>query len=254
MSMTISHSIANSVSQKYKNEKSTKPDTLNKTQEGYENVHQNKGKDELISGSNASDIQKSENNSTMGEKRLSSAARKVLSDLRSKNPEMEIFVADFDKGDNAKDILAGSTKEFSVFFSSKELEKMATDKKYYNEKISGVNGALRMSEQINQQFGFERAFGKNNNFTSHSIITKLGVSFDDDGELDIFAELEEITNNQKNLMDKVLEKRAGNDKTSAFSFSGKKTIIQAESQEDLLSQINLLDWNKVSGIPFDFSV
>ena len=40
---------------------------------------------------------------------------------------MDFMVADFDKGDNAKDILSHGTKEVSVIFSSSELEKMASD-------------------------------------------------------------------------------------------------------------------------------
>ena len=52
------------------------------------------------------------------------------------------MVADFDKGDNAKDILSRGTKEVSVIFSSSELEKMASDEKYEKEYMERVQGAL----------------------------------------------------------------------------------------------------------------
>ena len=44
------------------------------------------------------------------------------------------MVADFENGDNAKDILAQSDKEYTVIFSKEEMEKMASDPKYYAEK------------------------------------------------------------------------------------------------------------------------
>lgn len=44
-------------------------------------------------------------------------------------------------------------KEFSVIFSTEELEKMAADEKYAKEKINAMKGAVRMSGQINEQFG-----------------------------------------------------------------------------------------------------
>lgn len=47
--------------------------------------------------------------------------------LRISYSDMDFMVADFDKGDNAKDILSHGTKEVSVIFSSSELEKMASD-------------------------------------------------------------------------------------------------------------------------------
>ena len=52
------------------------------------------------------------------------------------------MVADFDKGDNAKDILSRGTKEVSVIFSSSELEKMASGEKYEKEYMERIQGAL----------------------------------------------------------------------------------------------------------------
>ncbi|MCM1224909.1 MAG: DUF6033 family protein, partial [Lachnospiraceae bacterium] len=89
-----------------------------------------------------------------GEAGLSQKAQSLLEKLRKTYGDMDFMVADFDKGDNAKDIMSRGTKEVSVIFSSSELEKMASDEKYEQEYMNRVQGALRMSEQINREFGF----------------------------------------------------------------------------------------------------
>ena len=99
---------------------------------------------------------------SIAEKNLSKAAQKMLEDLRGSRNDMDFMVADFENGDNAKDILAQSDKEYTVIFSKEEMEKMASDPKYYAEKMHSIDGALRMSDEINAQFGFERAFGMAN--------------------------------------------------------------------------------------------
>ena len=66
---------------------------------------------------------------SIGEAGLSKGAQALLEKLRKSYGDMDFMVADFDKGDNAKDILSRGTKEVSVIFSSSELEKMASDEK-----------------------------------------------------------------------------------------------------------------------------
>ena len=48
--------------------------------------------------------------------------------------------------------------------------------------MHSIEGALRMTDEINAQFGFERAFGKtNDNADADTKITKFGISFNSDG-------------------------------------------------------------------------
>ena len=68
---------------------------------------------------------------SIAEKNLSKAAQKMLENLRGSRNDMDFMVADFENGDNAKDILAQSDKEYTVIFSKEEMEKMASDPKYY---------------------------------------------------------------------------------------------------------------------------
>ena len=61
---------------------------------------------------------------SIAEKNLSKAAQKMLENLRGSRNDMDFMVADFENGDNAKDILAQSDKEYTVIFSKEEMEKM----------------------------------------------------------------------------------------------------------------------------------
>lgn len=179
---------------------------------------------------------------------LSNRAQAFLDNLRKTYSDMDFVVADFDKGDNAKEVLSHCTKEVSVLFSSEELEKMASDEKYAKEYMERVQGALRMSERINQQFGFESAFG---NTSDKGEITKIGISFNKDGTMSIFAELEKTMDKQKEHIEKVREKRAEEKKTAKKdtnrknNVSKKKITIQASSVDDLLKKINEIDWSNV---------
>ena len=48
-----------------------------------------------------------------------------------------------------------------------------------------------MTDEINAQFGFERAFGKTNGgVDADTKITKFGISFNSDGTTTFFAQLE----------------------------------------------------------------
>ena len=129
---------------------------------------------------------------SIAEKNLSKAAQKMLENLRGSRNDMDFMVADFENGDNAKDILAQSDKEYTVIFSKEEMEKMASDPKYYAEKMHSIEGVLRMTDEINAQFGFERAFGKtNDNADADTKITKFGLSL-------IVTELQPSLHNWKN--------------------------------------------------------
>ena len=181
----------------------------------------------------------------------------------------ETVVADFENGDNAKDILAQSDKEFTVIFSKEEMEKMASDPKYYAEKMHSIEGALRMSDEINAQFGFERAFGKTNGIENSADtdtkITKFGISFNSDGTTTFFAQLEKTSASQKEYLEKIQEKKAAEKKEAKKKeqlkqIEVKKATVQANSKDELLDKIKNIEWNSIKpednkiGGRFDFSI
>ena len=151
-----------------------------------------------------------------------------------------------------------SDKEFTVVFSSAELERMAYDEKYAREKLSTVKTAVEMSDKINEQFGFERAWGTTDN--SGTVLNKLTMSFDDDGKMTLFADLEKITEKQKERLEELKEKRTEEKKQEKKDVTVKRTTIQANSKEELLEKISELDWSKITeekatqGMKFDITI
>lgn len=195
---------------------------------------------------------------------LSKAAQNLLEKLRKNYSNMDFMIADFDNAEEAKEALSRGTKEVSVLFSSEELEKMAADEKYEKEYMDRVQGALRMSDEINEKFGYESAFGKN---SEKGEITRIGISFNKDGTMTYFAELEKSSNQQKERIEKTREKRAEEKKEAARKEKAdrsnapvKKTIVQATSEEELLDKINEIDWSKIKeerkqeGDKFDYLI
>ena len=211
---------------------------------------------------------KSKKNTTesIAEKNLSKAAQKMLEDLRGSRNDMDFMVADFENGDNAKDLLAQSDKEYTVIFSKEEMEKMASDPKYYAEKMHSIDGALRMSDEINAQFGFERAFGKTNGgVDADTKITKFGISFNSDGTTTFFAQLEKSSASQKEYLEKLQEKKAEEKKEAKNSPSKskyeklqfrqiqkKKFWIRSKTLTGILS--NRRKIKSAEGLIFQFSV
>lgn len=200
------------------------------------------------------------------ESSLSRQAQDVLKRLRSKYGDMDFMVADFNNGDEAKEILSRGTKEFSVLFSSDELEKMASDEKYMQEKINGMEGAVRMSKQINTKFGQEQAFGMKG--TEGVDIAKIGIAFNNDGTTSFFAELEKSSAKQRERIEAAREEKRAEKKTekelqsyAKNSADTKRTTVSANSMEELLKKIKNVDWNAVkaesqpeNGRNYDFSI
>lgn len=202
---------------------------------------------------------------TMGEETLSRKAQDYLDSLRKTRGDLEFFVADYNQGDTVKDVLSRSTKEFSVIFSNEEIERMATDEKYAAERLRAVDGAVRMSAKINEQYGENRGFGKH---TEDAVISKLAISVNDDGTTTFFAELEKSSKAQQERMEAAKEKRAEEKKAAEKKTADqkaeqepvKRTIVTASSRKELLEKINAVDWSKIKEEPmeagslFDFSV
>ena len=107
-----------------------------------------------------------------------------------------------------------------------------------------------------------RAFGKQNNDVA---ISKIAISFNEDGSTTMFAELEKMSKQQRDHIEAAREKRAEEKKSVEKKAAQKeqepvkRTIVSASSMDELIAKINEVDWNKVKeesniGSRFDFSV
>lgn len=202
------------------------------------------------------------------ESSLSAKAQDVLKMLREKYKNMDFMVADFENEDDAKSILSRGTKEYSVLMSGDELEKMASDEKYLQERMDGIDGAVRMSKEINQQFGYESAFAKEEG----AAVTRFGITLNDDGTTSFFAEMEKSNAKQWERIgqareEKRAEKKAEDKKTEnemkeylKMGSGVKRTTVSANSMDELINKIKNVNWDAVkevqpeNGGKYDFSI
>ncbi len=206
---------------------------------------------------------RTEGGSQTGKTKLSKKAQNLLEKLRQTYGNMDFMVADFDSSKEAREILSRGTKEVSVLFSSKELEKMASDEKYEKEYMERVHGALRMSEQINREFGFQSAFGTNREDVQ---ITKIGIAWNEDGTMTFFADLEKSSERQRERMEKTQEKNKAREREEAKRAENtgkdrirektegqyeqrdlgvKRTTLWGNTMEELVNKLRNLDWNAI---------
>lgn len=211
---------------------------------------------------------KSTKSTTNQTQKLSKKAQEVLNKLKDKYKNMDFFVSDTTDDDEAKQIMSRGTKDYSVLISSDELEKMANDESYYNSRVSDIDGAVDMSKQINEKFGYDSAYGKENG----TQISQIGIKFNNDGTTTYFVELEKLSEKQKERIESVKEKKAEEKKAEAkkndtaskakeTTEATKKTSVQADSLEELMEKIKGIDWDSIKeetpqteGGKFDFSV
>lgn len=139
--------------------------------------------------------------SSKNEAKLSTKAQDYLNNLRSRYGDYDFLIGN--STDDLKALSKSGTKEFSVIFSNEELERMANDEKYANEKMNCIKQAVKMSDEINKKYGFRRAFG--NGGAMSSDINKIGMIFDDNGMTSFFADTKSAFV-QANTMDELLEK------------------------------------------------
>lgn len=193
-------------------------------------------------------VQKGYTDTSM-ESKLSVKAQEYLEKLRSEHDDMDFVIADLEHGDSAEEIFSKCKRPVNVIMSSDDIEKMARDEKYAAEKMQTVQTTVNMAIKICEQEGF--LTGKANKNTGDQIINSLGAEFKDDGSVSLFAEMSKAFDKQKEQLDKLAEKRAANKKTypqanSKEKTSGlKKTIVKADTMENLIKNIKSVDWSKI---------
>ena len=226
-------------------------------------IEKNNNSNRNVDSKNSNKVDSNDRIASNNMTKLSDKAQNLLDNLKKKYGNMDFMVADFEDGEEAKELLSRGTKEFSVLFSTDELEKMASDEKYLEEKIKGMEGAVRFSERINDEFGFESVFQKNSDGVE---VTNVGISFNEDGTMTYFAELEKVNEKQQERIEnakeeKVKEEKADkNTKTNKDVSSTKKTVVYADTEEDLFNKIYEIAWSKIDstdksvGAKFDLSI
>lgn len=189
---------------------------------------------------------------------LSERAKELLKELQKKYGDMDFFVADYSSNEEAQSYLSRGTKAFSVLLDPETLEAMAADedtKNSYMNQIDAARTDLSSMKEKLEETGEE--------------VTRVGMTFDKDGNVSYFAEVEKISEKYKEHIEKGIEKKkeekaeAAKKEEAASHSPGKvkKTTVYADSVDELLEKIKKVDWDKIgeeevkkSGGFFDFSI
>ena len=191
---------------------------------------------------------------------LSKAAQNLLKELKKTYSNMDFIVADFETDEEAASLMSRGTAEYSALFTPEKLEKMAADEDVKNKNMKILDGAVSKLDEMKTKLG-DKA----------DDVTRIGISFGDDGEVSFFAELEKNSEKQRERIEKQREdkKEAAKDngKAEAAEYlahgkaTGKRTTVYASTIEELAEKIANVDWNAVkeerqstTGQRFDFTV
>ena len=173
------------------------------------------------------------------EQKLSAKAQDYLAKLREKYGDYNFVVSN--DMDTSKTL--GSDKEYSVMFSTEELEKMAADEEYAGEVMGQVGKAVDMLKNIS-----EKDLGEGVQFS------QLGVSFDSEGNMKIFAQLEKLSEEQQKRLEEAREKRAEENKEAqtdkepvddGMPVVFKSADVEAANEEELLTKIFGIKWDEI---------
>ena len=191
---------------------------------------------------------KSNETAKSDEEQLSAKAKSFLENLRKKYGDYDFIVS------NDMDIskTVGSTKDYSVMFTAEELEKMAEDEDYAAKTMEQVGSAVDMLKNLS-----EKDLGEGVKFS------QLSVSFDSEGNMKLFAQLEQLSTEQQERLEAAKAKRAEEQKSDEettktktedtkeddsnkfTSIFFKSADVEASSEEELLAKIFDIKWDDI---------
>ena len=157
---------------------------------------------------------------------LSEKAKQLLKELKQKYSNMDFIVADYESEEEAEQLMARGSKEFSVLIEPELLEEMAADEEVKEKHLA-------MLEDATSQLSDMRTTLKEE---GNKEVKKLGVSIGRDGVLRFFADLEQINEKQRERIEEAKEEKQE---------KAKKARVSASSIEELLEKIRSIDWTKV---------
>ena len=182
-----------------------------------------------------------------GNVQLSERAKKLLEQLRKTYKNMDIMVADYETDEEAAAYLSRGVKEYSVLIDPDELEEMAANEDVKKKNLDMLDNAIAQLKDMKDQLSGD----------GQTKVTRVGVTIGKDGEMSFFAELEKMSENQRERIEKAREEKQEARKAED---KGKSTRVYADSVEELLEKLKSVDWDKVkddrkeSGGKFDYTV
>lgn len=190
--------------------------------------------------------------------KLSDKAKALLEELKAKYTDMDFMVADYSSDEEAQEYLSQGNKAFSVLIDPDDLEAMANDEQVKDKTLSLLDEARQNLTDLQSQLEED---GETN-------VKNLGVTINTDGKVSYFAELEKMSQSQKDRIEKIKENKA-EEKTEADKKAArqereermdalksdrfytnlpqidKHTTVQADTMEELLEKIRNVNWDDI---------
>lgn len=194
--------------------------------------------------------------SKKNEEKLSTKAQKYLADLRKQYGDYDIVVGN--RTDDMQALAKGQGKDTTVIFSNADIERMAVDKKFADEKMQGVAGSVKMAHKVDEENAKGAVYepGKGEEKKATYSINKKSAA-------DRAAIVEQMKNdlaNRKNqlsdLVSQMLSKQAGTSKLADLFTPDKLRNVSAEDiakAKDDISEDGYWGVKQTSQRLFDFA-
>ncbi len=210
-------------------------------------IYQNNLFDKAVQNKKTQEVRKAKDTPKVKEQvNLSNAAKELLEELKKTYGNMDFIIADYNSQEEAKEYLARGTKEYSVLLEPKVLEEMAADEAVKEEYVGKLDSAVNQLNQMVEQLG-DKA----------DEVTRMGVSISKDGNVSFFAELEKLSDKQRERIQQVKENKKAEAKEEKKAEEAakqeeklqldrtKRTKLYADSTKELLEKIQNLDWDQI---------
>lgn len=254
---------------------------LNQKQKAESDKALEKAKDqEKIRAAKRDRTEKSDKADKDTEVQLSDKAKALLAELKEKYGNMDFFVADFSTDEEAQSYLSRGTKEFSVLIDPATLEAMAEDeetKTKYTDMIDKATSQLaEIKDQLEEDEGTEvKRIGITiNDDGTMSMFAELEQI--SERRREAIAKAKEARKAEEEAAEKKAEKAEKEEKLEAeaedANVSGlqeaagprrtrslwdgilpsdekvKRTVVSADTVEDLISQIKNVNWDEIEAV------
>ncbi len=201
---------------------------------------------------------------------LSDKAKALLEELKMRYADTDFFVASYSNDTEAQQYLSQGTKSFSVLIDPADLEEMAEDETVKKDTLALIDDARGNLTNLQAQLDAE----------GNTSVKNLGMTIDTKGNVAYFANLEQMSQNQRERIEKKRaekaeerdaqterleakreEAKAAEERYSQIKPEGKHTTVYADNTEELLEKIQNINWDDVQseqpipeGKRFDFSI
>ena len=194
--------------------------------------------------------------SKKNEEKLSTKAQKYLADLRKQYGDYDIVVGN--RTDDMQALAKGQGKDTTVIFSNADIERMAVDKKFADEKMQGVAGSVKMAHKVDEENAkgavYEPGKGEEKKAT-YSINKKSAAD-----RAAIVEQMKKDLANRKNqlsdLVSQMLSKQAGTSKLADLFTPDKLRNVSADDiakAKDDISEDGYWGVKQTSQRLFDFA-